>query len=784
MRPNPHSAIALLALLTACGTAPEGPGALAEAEPAIDADDPLVLLARLEAQGEALPSSVAAQEDALSEAEDAVLRPLTEAITAGGALPDGQPVRGFGGPVAARTIDGITEHDWTSGSYADWRAGFASVAFVDLPVHGASLEGDTLRLTAQLDVRGTDLDGLLRHDRAILAITLSRVDGAWTLTGIDARDGETLTRDGRAFTDVTAAAGLADLTVYPRVEALRRGGYGIAAGDVDNDGDIDLYLGNWGVASLMLNNGDGTYTDATAASGLGGVDRVKAAALADMDNDGDRDLVLSRFVDDDPDDVMVFAGNGDGTFQRVEGAVQKDLAYDRAMPMTVSDFDDDGYLDIYVGFPGARDFTSLAFSPDPLQTQGLFRNTGALAFADHTLAAGLGPKDADGNRRAWPHAAVDADFDGDGDVDLIVADDRQGPTTVLRNGGGVFTNQATDLGVDNSGWAMGIATADYDGDGLTDLYISNLDLLAAKRIAPLLDQPTDSPFRGNRLYRNTGDGGFEDVTEAAGVAWAGEAAAGSGWFDYDNDGDLDLYVLNGLWTGAGDDDLSSTFAQAYTVELGEVRSGATDTGGTLRNADLHNSVLGVLTRFTGDLDDPSVAPTGGPAPTLSMAGNQRNALFRNNGDGSFTEVGYLIGLDTQDDGYMPAVADIDADGDLDLFVRNCDPASDAAGFGSLRLYRNDDAPAASAVRIRLEGDGSLSNRDAFGAVAKARIGDRVLVRQLSTVNGAAQSEAVLHFGLGDAPRIDELTVYWPGGRTETLTDLAAGEHLLVEGQGR
>lgn len=782
MRPTPRPALALLALLAACG---QTPGELAVEAPALDASDPLVLLAQLEAQGEALPAAVAAQEDALAAASASVLRPLVEALSTGAVLPAGAArveTAGFGLPVAERSMDGITEHSWSEAPFADWRAGFASVDFAALPVHAASLAGDTLSLTAHLDLRGTDVEGALRHDRAVLDLTLVLVDGVWTLTRMSAAEGETLTREGAAFVDATAEAGLGDLTVYPRVEALRRGGYGIAAGDVDNDGDPDLYLGNWGNASLLLNNGDGTYTDVTEASGLAGVDRVKAAALADLDNDGDRDLVLSRFVDDDPDDVMVFSGNGDGTFARVAGAVTKDLAYDRAMPMTVSDFDDDGFLDIYVGFPGARDFTSLAFSPDPLQTQGLFRNEGSLSFADHTLAAGLGPKDEDGNRRAWPHAAVDADFDGDGDVDLIVADDRQGPTTVLRNGGGVFENQATDLGVDNSGWAMGIATADYDGDGLTDLYISNLDLLAAKRIAPHLADASDAPFRGNRLYRNTGDGGFVDVTAEAGVAWAGEAAAGSGWFDYDNDGDLDLYVLNGLWTGAGDDDLSSTFAQAYTVELGHVRDGAGDTGGTLRNAGLHNAVLGVLTRFTGDLGDPSVAATGGPAPTLSMAGNQRNALFRNNGDGTFTEVGFLLGLDTQDDGYMPATADVDGDGDLDLFVRNCDPASEAAGFGTLRLYRNDSGADAQSVRLRLEGDGSLSNRNAFGAVVKARVGDRVMVRQLSTVNGAAQSEAVLHFGLGDASQLDEVTVYWPGGRTETLTDVDAGDHTLVEGR--
>ena len=243
-----------------------------------------------------------------------MLRPY-EAITAGGAFPDGQPIWVGAGRGAHHR-----RHHRVTGRRALRR--LARGPPRRLPVHGASLEGDRCASPPGSTSAAPTSTGC-SATTAILAITLSRVDGAWTLTGIDARDGETLTRDGRAFTDVTAAAGLADLIVYPRVEALRRGGYGIAAGDVDNDGDIDLYLGNWGVASLMLNNGDGTYTDATAASGLGGVDRVKAAALADMDNDGDRDLVLSRFVDDDPDDVMVFAGNGDGTFQRVEGAVRR-----------------------------------------------------------------------------------------------------------------------------------------------------------------------------------------------------------------------------------------------------------------------------------------------------------------------------------------------------------------------------------------------------------------------------------------------------------------------------
>ena len=104
----------------------------------------------------------------------------------------------------------------------------------------------------------------------------------------------------------------------------------------------------------------------------------------------------------------------------------------------------------------------------------------------------------------------------------------------------------------NEGWAMGVAVGDYDNDGLPDIYYSNIDFLL--RSVFQVSVKMVSIHSGNKLYRNLGNSQFEDVTETAGVGWAGEATAGSMWLDYDNDGDLDLVVLNGLWTGPGDQD--------------------------------------------------------------------------------------------------------------------------------------------------------------------------------------------------------------------------------------
>jgi len=370
----------------------------------------------------------------------------------------------------------------------------------------------------------------------------------------------------------------------------------------------------------------------------------------------------------------------------------------------------------------------------------------------------------------------------------MIADDRRGVSQVFKNDGKAnFSEVAADSGLNNEAWAMGIAVGDYDNDGLPDVYYSNIDFLAAKRIDAVLNDEDIQLFHGNRLYRNLGNGKFEDVTDKSGVGWAGEAAAGAGWFDYDNDGDLDLYVLNGLWTGPGDEDLSSLFNQAYVAELlvektdlARAKAPLDVDAISLRNPGFNNMIIQTLTHFTGNLSDVK-SKTVDDVPSLSLGGNQRNVLFRNNGDGSFTEIGYLAGVDTIDDGYMPAFADVDQDGKVDLLVRSCDPGTPQYQYPSLRLYKNQMAEAGNNLKITLTGDGINSNRDAVGAKITVRIGDTIMVREIDTVSGASQSEMAAFFGLGEFDKVDEVTVNWPSGKVSTYQNVVAGAMHYTEG---
>jgi len=743
---------------------------------------------------EQLDPHVNAQEDGLARIEEEVLKPLEQALldrdsraVASLLLPGAQlPTWAHPEPSSlVRSADGIREYSAEprtsseTGSTEAFLAQFDEVRHARLEVHESKVEGQQASLKAQLDLRGVDHTHGLRHDRGAVELALALTDEGWRIQALRMKKQEILTAAVPRFKDTTATSGLDTVPLHARQEALRRGGYAITVGDIDGNQSPDLFVGGWGDSRLYLNDGKGSFR--LADDRMPRTDRVKAAALSDLDNDGDRDLALTRFVDDKTEDVLILLNDGTGRFSAHPDAVHKTLSYDRAMPLTVADFDQDGQNDLYVGFPGARDFTYIDDRPNPLNTQGLFLNRGNARFEDQTLAMGLDVDPSRRSRAAYPHAAAKADFNGDGRSDLLIADDRRGPSLVHVNSQEKgFVEASGTLGLHNQGWGMGVAVGDYDNDGLPDIYYSNIDFLAARRVDQLRGPDSEPLFHGNRLYRNLGNNRFADVTASAGVGWAGEAAAGATWFDYDLDGDLDLYVLNGLWTGPGDQDLSSLFTRAFTAEMQlegkSAPAGLDDI--SLRNPGFKNMIIQALTHYTGTVSALGEAPTN-RQPSLSLGGNQRNALFRNNSDGTFTEVAFLVGLDSPDDGYMPATGDIDQDGDIDVFVRNCDPGTPDHQYPSLRLFENGGNDNRS-LKVFLSGDGVRSASDAIGAKVRVTLPDSFQVRELESVSGAAQSELVAHFGLSQADRVEELRVTWPSGSEQVFRDVPHGTIEVTE----
>jgi len=317
-------------------------------------------------------------------------------------------------------------------------------------------------------------------------------------------------------------------------------GSGVALLDYDNDGDLDVYFvqGAPGMSDRLFRNRlteDGAlrFEDVTEQAGIAaGEGFGMGVATGDVDNDGDVDLFLTRFGPD-----RLLRNNGDGTFSAVAGAWDENFGASAAF----LDYDRDGLLDLFVtryngfslqgnktcrGLTGELDYCSpLEYPPLP---DRLYRNLGDGRFADRTAAAGV--DQAFGNGLG----VVAADFNRDGWVDVYVANDKTPNQLWLNRRDGTFADEALLAGsaYNADGMAeagMGVTAGDYNGDGDLDLFLTHI--------------------RGetNTLYRNDGDGGFEDVTAAAGLAHTSVAMTGFGvhWFDVDNDGDLDLFAVNG-----------------------------------------------------------------------------------------------------------------------------------------------------------------------------------------------------------------------------------------------
>jgi tetratricopeptide (TPR) repeat protein len=515
-------------------------------------------------------------------------------------------------------------------------------------------------------------------------------------------------------------------------------GSGAAWGDYDGDGDADLFLVNEegplapdrgdaaaapARSALFRNDGDGTFTDVTEAAGVGAGGLGMGAAWGDHDGDGDLDLVVTRFGTN-----LLYRNEGDETFTEVSARAGLSGPEGFWTGASWADFDRDGDLDLYVcGYVRYR-FEEAAARTSTRQYD---------AVVPFTL-----------NPSSYPPER----------------------NLLYRNDGGAFREVARQAGVDNpAGRSLSAAWGDLDADGWPDLYVAN-------------------DVSDNALYRNLGNGRFEDLSHAAWVADY-RGAMGLGIGDHDNDGDLDLFITHWI-------------AQENALYQ-NLRQGPGGGAGPLRFLDVADQVglgqialdfIGWGTGFfdydnDGRLDlfvanGSTFQSEDDPSRLIPM----RNLLFWNGGsERGFFEVGRASGAPfaLENVARGAAFADYDGDGDEDVAV--------VVNGGEARLLRNDGGSARGWLRVVLRGPAPprraapgrrATTTHATGARVTLIAGGSTQVREVgagpSYLSQSPPGE--VRFGLGAAARADRLEILWPDGEAQTLTDLPARATVaLVQG---
>jgi tetratricopeptide (TPR) repeat protein len=525
------------------------------------------------------------------------------------------------------------------------------------------------------------------------------------------------------------------------------GNQGIAVADIDNDGVDEIYVCQPGGLPNRLYKirADGTAEDITERSGLGVLDETTCALFADFLNSGRQDAVVLR-----SSGPLYFLNRGDGTFAEQRDAFEfKTTPQGSFTGMAAADFDRDGRLDLYlccyIYFQSEDQYQY----PAPYQDARngppnfLFRNLG-MRFEDVTAETGMNE-----NNDRFSFAPAWCDFDGDGWPDLYVANDF-GRGNLYRNRGGQFRDEAAKAGVDGAGPGMSAAWFDYDGDGRPDLYVSDMWTAAGQRVVrdtafkPRARDAEDfrRHTKGNSLYRNKGDGTFEETGEIEMGRWAWS----SGGFDWDLDGVPEILIGAGMVTNRSAKDLSSFFWRQVVAKTPEKQRAA---------ADYENgwNALNQLIR-----------------EDYSWNGHEPNVFYVKQG-GGYCDASGVSGLDFADDTRTFAVTDFDGDGIPDVVLKN--------RLGpQIRAMQNDCSGGRKSIAISLTG--TKSNRDAIGA----RIEVNGKVQYVTAGSGfLSQHSKKLHFGLAglDAARVK---ITWPSGLVQDVDGMEPGYvYSIVEGAG-
>ncbi|MEQ9454547.1 MAG: FG-GAP-like repeat-containing protein [Phycisphaeraceae bacterium] len=498
------------------------------------------------------------------------------------------------------------------------------------------------------------------------------------------------------FTDVTFNTGIfylqRNVLAFPDTsDEIRRQTGGAAAGDINADGYPDVVVSRYGDTPLVyLNDQDGTFTNATA-SVFGGAPlptKLNGLAFGDIDHDGDLDLYATAV-----EDTRYYLYLNDGAGHFTEAAVARGAAVEKpdlhyGTSVAFGDYDRDGWLDLHTnewrwGFLNTSNAD---------HNSRLLRNTGGGFFQDTTAAAGVEHNPNTPQATGW--ASRLTDLDADGYPDLVQANDFSSSKTFWNNADGTFTNGTNDAGFNKGFSEMGMTVGDYDNDGDLDVYITNIDTAGTVGV-------------GNMLYRNDGNRVFTEVRILAGVK-AGGWGWGTAFLDHDHDGDLDLIATNGQ--------------------------------------------------------------SGRPIDTTKF--------FDNDGDGTFTEVGASVGVTDNGSGKGLLTFDYDRDGDLDVLIVN--------NAGAPTIYQNNaESDPTAGHYLQFDLRGVISNRFGVGAwvTVTPDLNDpgTAYLREIDGgSNFLAQSEMLAHFGVGDLTQVDRVEVRWPSGLIQTFDNLATNQRLIIE----
>ena len=482
-----------------------------------------------------------------------------------------------------------------------------------------------------------------------------------------------------------------------------------------------------------------TFTDVASSLGVATMSRARGSAWGDYDGDGDADLVAVGIRHPH----SLYRSDGDGTFTDV--TEEAGLADARGgWASLFFDADRDGDLDLFVTRDGWR-----GGAPN-----SLYRNNGDGTFIDVADAAGVAGQ-------ASSFTAALGDIDNDGWLDIYVANgvsDLLGaPNAMYRNqGDGTFVDIAPAAGIAGQASSIGSAFGDYNNDGWLDLFVVNIG----------------GP---NALYHNLGDGTFVNVTRQAGIAAPIDGFV-SFFFDYDNDGWLDLFATG--WTRNMEEVLNSALQGRPAQERNRLALYHNNGDGTFADVTSQAGLArtyGAMAAQYGDIDNDGYLDIylGTGAPPLNT--HEPNKLFWNRGNGTFLDVTESAGVGNLGKGHGATFSDYDGDGDLDLYA----PIGGAAHSDRQRnsLYQNQGPPG-HWLKLRLIG--TTSNPDAIGTRVRVTTARGAVHRVVAGGTGfGSMNDPLIFVGLGAATRVDEIHIQWPSGARQHFRDVAGGQVIEV-----